>query len=62
MEQNLSKGYTVWQLREKDFPEIILTDTCEIHIIELPKLMELIKNEAIKKAKKELEEIQNLIP
>ncbi len=62
MEQNLSKGHTVWQLREKDFPKIILTDTCEIHIIELPKLMELIKNEAIKKAKKELEEIQNLIP
>lgn len=87
--RNTSKGHTTWQLREKDFPEIILTDTCEIHIIELPKLMELIKNEnlinqektllewtkflltpeelevnalnndeAIKKAKEELEEIQ----
>lgn len=39
-----------------DFPEIILTDTCEIHIIELPKLMELIKNEKLVKHEKKLSE------
>lgn len=52
--QNISKGHTIWQLREKDFPEIILTDTCEIHIIELPKLMKLIKNEKFVKHEKKL--------
>ena len=40
----LPKGYTMWQLREKDFSKIVLTEVCEIHIIELPKWKKLVKN------------------
>lgn len=83
------KGHTTWQLREKEFSKILLTDVCEIHIIELPKLKRLTnqknqsiqekmllqwmnflltpkelegsdmeKNEALKKAMEEYEDIQ----
>ena len=45
--KNIPKGHTKWQLREKDFPENILTEVCEIHIISLVKLMELIKSQKI---------------
>lgn len=45
----LPKGHTMWQLREKDFSKIVLTEVCEIHIIELPKLMELMKNRDLSK-------------
>ena len=38
----IQKAHTVWQLREKEYSKMLLTNICEIHIIELPKLKELI--------------------
>lgn len=87
--KKVPKGHTEWKLREKDFSKVVLTEVCEIHIIELPKLRSIVKNkklsskenklkswarflltpnemeevdmknnEALQKAKKELENIQ----
>lgn len=53
--QNIAKGHTEWKLREKDFSKIILTEVCEIHIIELPKLKELVKIGNLLEEEKELE-------
>ncbi len=39
----IPKYHTKWQIREEDFPKILLTDVFELHIIELPKLNKLIK-------------------
>ena len=48
----IPKFHTKWQIREEDFRKIILTDTLEIHIIELPKLIkQLEENKGIKKDK-----------
>ena len=44
--KSITKGHTEWKLREKEFSKIVLTEVCEIHIIELPKL--------VKKSEKEL--------
>ena len=52
--KNIAKGHTKWKLREKDFSEIVLTEVCEIHIIELPKLKKLVKNGKLQE-EKELE-------
>ncbi len=41
--KNIAKGHTKWELREKDFSQMVLTEACEIHIIELPKLKKLVK-------------------
>lgn len=35
--QNIEKYITKWNLREKDYKKVILTDVLEIYIIELPK-------------------------
>ena len=40
----MKKFYTKWNLREETYTEIILTDYLEIHIIELPKYIELKKS------------------
>jgi predicted transposase/invertase (TIGR01784 family) len=37
------KFHSVFQLREKEYPEILLTEDLEIHIIELPKFIESLK-------------------
>lgn len=47
--KQIPKGHTEWKLREKDFSKVVLTDVCEIHIIELPKLMKLMKNKELSK-------------
>ena len=50
--KEISKFHTKWQIREEDFRKIILTDTLEIHIIELPKLVkQLRENKGNKKDK-----------
>ena len=36
--KEIPKYHTKWQIREEKYRKIILTDTLEIHIIELPKL------------------------
>ena len=36
--KEIDKFVTKWNLREKDFPKIILTNVLEVYIIELPKL------------------------
>lgn len=36
--KKIPKFHTKWQIREEEYRKIILTDTLEIHIIELPKL------------------------
>lgn len=40
----IKKFHTKWNLREETYTEIILTDYLEIHIIELPKYIELKKS------------------
>lgn len=42
--REIPKGHTEWKLREKEFSTYILTDVCEVHIIELVKLKKLNKN------------------
>ena len=51
--KNLSKGHTEWKIKEKDY-EIILTDVLELHIISLPRLMELKEKNKLTKSEKEL--------
>jgi predicted transposase/invertase (TIGR01784 family) len=36
--QNISKYHTIWNLREKDYPDTIITDNIEMHILEMPKV------------------------
>jgi predicted transposase/invertase (TIGR01784 family) len=43
--KNLPKYHSVWNLREKDFKDIILTDNIEMHILEIPKISD---NDALK--------------
>lgn len=52
--KSISKGHTEWKLRERDFSKIVLTEVCEIHIIELPKLKELVKEDNLLQEEKEL--------
>ena len=43
--KEIPKFHTKWQIREEEYRKIILTDTLEVHIIELPKLInQLSKN------------------
>lgn len=50
----IHKFHTEWQIREKDYRKTILTNILEIHIISLPKLMKMIKNEEIPKQDEKL--------
>ena len=43
----IEKYHTKWQIREEEYSKIILTDVLEIHIIELSKLMNRLKNRGI---------------
>lgn len=36
--KEIEKFHTKWQIREEEFRKIVLTDTLEVRIIELPKL------------------------
>lgn len=36
--KTISKYHTIWNLREKDFPNIIITNNIEMHILEIPKI------------------------
>lgn len=50
--KEIPKFHTKWQIREEKYRKIILTDTLEIHIMELPKLeKQLSKNKGNKKDK-----------
>ena len=50
--KEIPKFHTKWQIREEEYGKIVLTDTLEIHIIELPKLIQQLKvNKGIKKDK-----------
>ena len=50
--KKIPKFHTKWHIREEEYRKIVLTDTLEIHIIELPKLKKLLKeNKEIKKDK-----------
>ncbi len=55
--KNIAKGHTKWELREKDFSQMVLTEACEIHIIELPKLKKLVKGGAIARRTRDMEQI-----
>ena len=39
--KEIPKGHTEWKLREKEFSKIVLTNVCEVHIIEIEKIKEL---------------------
>ena len=50
--KEIPKFHTKWQIREEEYRKIILTDTLEIHIIELPKLIKQLNgNKGDKKEK-----------
>lgn len=42
--KEIAKFHTKWQIREEEFRKIVLTDTLEVHIIELPKLIKQLKD------------------
>lgn len=42
--KGIKKAYTKWQLREEEYKNIILTNFCQISIIELPKAIKEYKN------------------
>ena len=50
--KEISKFHTKWQIREEEYRKIILTDTLEIHIIELPKLKKQLKENKLDKKDK----------
>lgn len=45
--KNIRDYHTIWNLREKDFPDFVLTDNIEMHILEIPKIkdVEIFKDE-----------------
>ena len=48
----IEKFHTKWEIREEEYSKIVLTEVLELHIIELPKLIEqLNKNHTSKKDK-----------
>lgn len=61
--KEISKFHTKWQIREEKDRRIILTDTLEIHIIELPKIInQLSGNKENKREKEKLRAISILDP
>ena len=42
--KEIGKFHTKWQIREEEFRKVVLTDTLEVHIIELPKLIKQLEN------------------
>lgn len=44
----LKKYHTRWNIREEDYKDMILTDDFEIHIVELPKYIQMRKNKKCK--------------
>ncbi len=50
--KTIEKFHTKWEIREEEYSKIVLTEVLELHIIELPKLIEqLNKNHTSKKDK-----------
>ena len=45
--KEIKKYHTKWQIREEEYSKIVLTGVLEIHIIELSKLMNKLKNKGI---------------
>ena len=47
--KHISKYHTIWNLREKDYPNTILTNDIEMHILEIPKINdnEMLKDELV---------------
>jgi len=50
----IPKSHTEWEIREKDFSKIVLTEVLELHIISLPKLMELAEKNKLPEGEKKL--------
>lgn len=50
----IKKFHTEWEIREKDYQKIVLTESLEFHIVELPKLEEMLKANAIPEEDKKL--------
>ena len=51
--KEISRFHTKWQIREEECRKIILTDTLEFHIMELPKLIEQLQEDKIEKQDKD---------
>ena len=45
--KDISNYHTIWNIREKNFPNLILTNNIEMHILEIPKIKndEILKDE-----------------
>jgi len=45
--KDISNYHTIWNIREKNFPNLVLTDNIEMHILEIPKIKndEILKDE-----------------
>lgn len=42
--KNITKSHTKWKLREEKYQEVVLTEYCELHIIEMPKATQEYQN------------------
>lgn len=51
---SIPKGHTEWKIREKKFPQIVLTNVFELHIIELPKIKRQLNKMNLVEEEKEL--------
>ena len=52
--KEIGKSHTKWNIREEEFSKIILTNVCELHIIELSKIKKYMKEgESVRFSKKE---------
>lgn len=49
--KEIPKFHTKWQIREEEYRKIILTNTLQLHIIELPKLKKQLENMGYEKQK-----------
>ena len=38
--EDITKYHTIWNLREKDFPKMVISNNIEMHILEIPKIKE----------------------
>ena len=50
--KKIPKYHTEWQIREKEYGRIVLTDTLEFHIMELPKLVKMLEENKVNKKDK----------
>ena len=57
--KHISKYHTIWNLREKDFSETIITNNIEMHVLEIPKIQTDVINDELAQWLKFIENPEN---